>query len=191
MLENNKMSATNTQKIAITLDLRVPANVIEKHLPASPYVVGEQIAVQVLSYVNAKKLGYFPALEYFRGKSDALDDDLLNAADNITWLVSNLVREEITVKLRPVFSSVHVESVQAHAFKMPGVRLHAFNLDHELASHYTPDHFRVSVVLTMPRESDETRSSSSIANNIVNKWLRDQFSNLKITSVSFLNKQEE
>lgn len=185
------MAAVNVKKIAVTLDLRVPAGVIEKHLPASPYVVGEQISEQVLTYVNNNKLGYFPALDYFRGKDEDLDVDLLSAADNITWLVSNLIREEITVKLRPVFSSVNVESIQAHAFKMPGVRIHAFNLEHELASHYTPDHFRVSVVLSVTRDSDETKSTELIASNMINKWLRDQFSNLKITSVSFINDKEE
>ena len=179
----------NTSDIAVTLDLKVPANVMEKHMPASPYVVGEQIAEQILEHVNKTRLGYFPALDYFRGRDEILDEDLLNAADNITWLVSNMVRDEIIVRLRPVFARVAVESVQAQAYKLPGIRPQSFNLEHALISHYTPDHFRVALVVT-PGPDDEHSDMANAVATAINHCLNDSFSGLNITSVSIIEKEE-
>lgn len=184
------MTNLHITKVSMTLDLKVPANDIEKHLPASPYVVGEQIAEQVLEYVNKHKLGYFPPLDYFR-EQDAIDPDLINAADNITWLVANMVREEIVVRLRPVFSNIKIESIQAQAFNMPSIRLHANNIEHQLTSHYTPDHFKVALTLSSIRNHNDTETAEVMAKNMAHKWLRDHFSNLQVTSVKIINPDEE
>ena len=185
------MSGIHVTKVSMTLDLKVPANDIEKHLPASPYVVGEQIAEQVLDYVNRSKLGYFPALDYFRDREDDLDKDLINAADNITWLVSNMVREEITRRLRGIFSNVKIESIHAHAFTMPSIRKNVNNLDHKLAIHYTPDHFKVALTLSSIRNHNDSETADVLAKKMVHKWLKDEFTSFNVTSSKIANQDEE
>lgn len=185
------MSNLHITKVSMTLDLKVPANDIEKHLPASPYVVGEQIAEQVMDYVNKNKIGYFPALDYFRERDEVLDKDLINAADNITWLVSNMVREEITRKLRGVFSNVKIESIHAHAFTMPSIRRNSNNIEHKLASHYTPDHFKVALTLSSIRNHDDSETADLTAKKMVHKWLKDEFTSFNVTSTNIVNQEED
>ena len=118
-------------KVSATLDLKVSQHDLEKHLPASPYVVGEELADKAIEYESENNLGYFPAVEFLK-QQGAIEEDLANAIENIAWLVSNLIREEITTRLRPAFSIVKFENIQLHALKMPTVRPHKNNARHAL-----------------------------------------------------------
>ena len=108
----------------LSLDVQLPEHIFTRHLPASPVVVGEALTEQVMAYVQSQRLGYFPALAYFRALPAALEPELLDAAENIAWFTCNQARGEIQRKLRPVFSSLSVQSAQALAFTMPAVRPH-------------------------------------------------------------------
>ncbi|VAW96103.1 hypothetical protein MNBD_GAMMA23-552 [hydrothermal vent metagenome] len=172
-------------RVAATLDLKISQQDLEKHLPASPYVVGEEIAEQAIVYEEQQHLSYYPAVEFLK-EQHAIDQDLVNAIENISWLVSNLIREEITRRLRPVFSTVQFENIQLHAFKMPTVRPHNKNARHELAAHYTPDHAHVSIITTSIKHYDDAVTAERMTKNLIHRWLNDHVDGLEITSVSYI-----
>ena len=172
-------------KVAATLDLKVSPNELDKHLPASPFVVGEELAEQAIIFEEDNKLGYYPAVEYLKQQS-ALDEDLANAVENIAWLVSNLIREEITTRLQPAFSTVKFENIQLHALKMPSVRPSNSNARHDLAAHYTPDHAHVSLIATSIKHYDDAITAERMTKNLIHRWLNDHVESLDITSVSYI-----
>lgn len=173
--------------VAATLDLKVSQQDLEKHLPASPYVVGEELAEQAIEYEIENNLGYYPAVDFLKQQS-ALDKDIVNAVENIAWLVSNLIREEIETRLRPAFSTVKFENIQLHALKMPTVRPNKKNARHDLASHYTPDHAHISLIVTSIKHYDDPTTAERMTRNLLHRWLNDHFEALEITSVSHLEK---
>lgn len=173
-------------RVAVTLDLKVPPQDLEKHLPASPFVVGEEIAEQAVIYETENNLGYYPAVDFLK-QQNAIDEDLVNAVENIAWLVSNLIREEITRCLRPAFSSIKFENIQLHALKMPTVRPHKKNARHDLAAHYTPDHAHVSLSVTSIKHYDDAVTAERMTKNLIHRWLNDHVDGLEITSVSYID----
>lgn len=174
-------------KVSATLDVKVSQQDLDKHLPASPYVVGEELAEQAIQYEADNKLGYYPAVEFLK-EENAIDKDLADAVENIAWLVSNLLREEITVRLRPAFSLVEFENIQLHALKMPSVRPNRKNARHDLAAHYTPDRAHVSLVLTAIKNYDDATTAERMTKNLIHRWLNDHVESLEITSVSYIEK---
>ncbi len=172
-------------RVAATLDLKISPQDLEKHLPASPYVVGEEIAEQAILYEEKQHLGYYPAVDFLK-QQDAIDKDLVNAIENIAWLVSNLIREEITRRLRPAFSTVQFENIQLHAFKMPTVRPHKKNARHDLVAQYTPDHAHVSIITTSIKHYNDAVTAERMTKNLIHRWLNDHVEGLEITSVSYI-----
>lgn len=172
-------------RVAATLDFKVLQQDLEKHLPASPHVVGEEIAEQAIIYEEDNKLGYYPAVEFLK-QQKAIDDDLVKAIENIVWLVSNLIREELTKRLRPAFSTIEFEKIQLHSLKMPAVRPHKKNARYDLVAHYTPDHAHVSLILTSIKHYDDPTTAERMTKNIIHRWLNDHVEGLEITSANHI-----
>lgn len=172
-------------RVAATLDFKVLQQDLEKQLPASPFVVGEEIAELAIIYEEDNNLGYYPAVDFLK-QQNAIDADLAKAIDNIVWLVSNLIREEMTRRLRPVFSTVEFEKIQLHALKMPVVRPHKKNARHDLVAHYTLDHAHVSLIATSIKHYDDPTTAERMTKNIIHRWLNDYVEGLEITSVNYI-----
>jgi len=172
-------------RVAATLDLKVLQQDLDKHLPASPHVVGEEIAEQAIIYEEDNNLGYYPAVDYLK-QQNAIDEDLVKAIENIAWLVSNLIREELTRRLRPAFSTIEFEKIQLRALKMPSVRPHNKNARHDLVAHFTPDHAHISLIATSIKHYDDPTTAERMTKNIIHRWLNDHVEGLKITSVNYI-----
>lgn len=170
-------------RVATTLDLRLSQHDLDKDLAASPHSVGEEIAEQVIIYEEDNKLGYYPAIEFLK-QQEAIDSDSIKAIENISWSVSNLIREEITKYLKPVFSSVEFKKIQLHALTMPSVRPHMKNSRHELVAHFTPDHVHISLVVTLIKHYDDSTTAERMTKNMIHRWLNDHVDGLEITSVN-------
>lgn len=180
------MNQLNLTRVAVSLQVKVPADAIEQHSAASPYVVGEELARQVAAYVQHERLGYYPALEYFR-TIETIDPELLKAEESISWLVCGLVREELRTRLRAVFSNLKFESVQTVAYTMPGIRPGCSNALHDLAVHFTPDQVRVNLVASSIRRHENNQDVAiKLARHQICRWLKDRFSTLEITSMRYL-----
>lgn len=189
------MAFLNLIKIRVTLQMQIPPHFFARHLPASPQLVGDALAQQVNDYQQKQQLGYYPALEFLQRQQEQgesiqpVDSDLLDAVYNIAWFAGNSVREEIVVRLRGLFSHMDIESLQCLAFTMPAVRpSHAEALD-KLAAHYTPIHFRSSLMLSsfyklknaQEKQTFETEMEGVTRKKILRNLSRS-FATLEITS---------
>jgi hypothetical protein len=181
------MNQLKLVRVAVSLQVKLSAEVIEQHAVASPYIVGEELARQVAAYVQHERLGYYPALDYFR-TIEEVDTDLLEAAESISWLVCGLVRDELRNRLRSVFSNVKFESVQTVAYTMPTARPGNSNALHDLVLHFTPDQVRVNLVASSIRRQDNNPEIAlKLAKHQICRWLKDRFSSLEITSMRYLS----
>ena len=181
------MKQLNLKRIAVSLQVKVHAESIEQHSAASPYIVGEELARQVATYVQHERLGYYPALEYFRAVEGAIEPELLEAVESISWLVCGLVQQELKTRLRTVFSNLKIESIQTVAYTMPAIRPGSSNALHDLAQHYTPDQVRINLVATSIRRQDNDQEVAiKLARHQICRWLKDHFAALEITSIHYL-----
>ena len=179
------MPRLQATRVALTLVVGIPPAVFERHLPSSPHLVGRLLAEAAAQYEQQQSLGYYPALDFFQ-EQGALDPELLNAAENIAWLGSSLVREEVRVRLRGVFASVKIQSIQCLAFAMPTVRPHNPRALDQLADHYTPDRIKLDLLLTLFRKEGGAEGMERVARNMVHHWLKDSFAFLEITSATLV-----
>ena len=173
-------------QVAISLQIKALHQIIEQHLPASPFIVGEELANHIHQYSREHKLGYYPALEYFQDKS--IEKDLLDAAEGISWVVNNLIREELQNRLRPVFSSISFESIQNIAFTMPQIRPGGSNDIHKLAAHYTPDHVKVNMIASLVRKEISPDGAEQYSRIMLKRWLNERFADMKITCITSLDR---
>ena len=176
-------------QVAISLKVKALHQVLDQHIPASPFIVGEELADQIYHYSRDNKLGYYPALEYFQDKD--IEKDLLDAAENISWVVSNLVREELQKRLRPVFSTISFESIQNIAFTLPQIRPGDSNDIHKLSAHYTPDHVKVNMIASLVRKAISPEAAEQYTRIMVNRWLNERFADLEITSITSLDREDD
>lgn len=180
------MTRLYLNRVALTLVVRVGEPVFARHLPSSPRVVGETLAEQVRHYVRQERLGYYPALDYFRALPEVLDPSLLAAADHITWFACNMVRDEVRRKLRPVFSNLTFESIQSLAFTLPPVRPNQPDAAAELARHYTPDTVKMVLVASSFQKTEMPGALSKWASHLAYRWLKESFESIEVTSAQAL-----
>lgn len=169
-------------KAILTLLVQLPEHVFTRHLPASPVVVGTALAEQIGQYVQAEHLGYYPALDYFKEHTGAVDPDLLEAADHIAWFSCSQVRGEIERKLRPIFASLKFQSIQSQAFTMPAVRPQQPNAQQELIRHYTPDRVKLVLEASSFQKSAQQDSIAKWASHLAYRWLKESFESIEVTS---------
>jgi hypothetical protein len=179
------MPPLHLSKIALTLVLQVSEDVLDRYLPASAQVVGEELAREVSEHVRAEKLGYYPALDYFQSQG-GVEKSLLEAAEHISWLVATLVRDEIRKRLRPVFSSVSIQAVQPVAFTMPPVRPNQPNAHVALTKHYTPDTVKVNLLVTLFQKVEAEEGLEKLADHMLWRWLKDVFESVEVTSAQLV-----
>lgn len=174
-------------RVLVGVLVKVSRHTTEQHLPSSPERVGEELAQAIDAYVRANATGYYPALEYFR-KVDGVDPDLIDTAEQMAWLISKLVREEIQKKLRPIFSSVQFQSIQTHAFSLPSIRPNQRDAVTLLARHYSPDTIKLELMLTLMRKDADTKDLKAevYARKMIYRWLRDSFESVEVTASSAL-----
>lgn len=174
------MGTIHFVKVAAHLVVTLRPDALARASAASPRVVGEELAHAVDAYARRERLGYYPALGFFR-EVGGVDEDLLDAAANLAWLAGELAREEVRSRLRQVFSRVDVESVQPVAFTLPGVRPERKDSLARLARHYTPDTVKLSAVLTSLHKQASPAGIEQFVRRTLWRWLRERFADLDVT----------
>jgi hypothetical protein len=169
--------------VSLFLRLRLPSAVMMRHLPCSPHVVGEALASAVDGYCAQHKLGYYPALDYFKHVGD-FDSALIDTAEQIAWFASKLTREELQVRLRPVFSTVKFQSIQTEAFSMPAIRPRQADALAKLARHFTPDTVKLELLVSLIRKEGDARklAAEGYARKMMHRWLADAFETVEVTA---------
>ena len=170
-------------KVLIIIDVQLKAETLQQYLPCSANIIGSTLADIADEYQKKNKTGYYPAIDFFK-TLDTVDPDLIASAEQVSWLVSKLARETVQSKLRPVFSSVTLQSIQTLAFSLPKVRPNKTDAVEQLSRHYTPDTVKMELVLTMMRrdsEADDDRAEP-YARKMIFRWLESAFELVTITS---------
>ncbi|UCE89554.1 MAG: hypothetical protein JSW10_01570 [Pseudomonadota bacterium] len=180
------MVSLHVARVAVTVLIRVSHSTLQHRSPASPEIIGGELAQQVSAYVQQEKLGYYPALDYFRDHGE-LDKDLLDAVEAVGWLASQMVSGEVRSRLRPVFSSLRFESIQTVAFTMPGVRPGDTNALHKLANHYTPDTVKLAMIVSLLQRHESAEAAQRAAHGLVCRWLADRFDAVDVTAATVLD----
>ena len=145
------MTSLHSCSVVLTLNLGIDSKDLERHLVASPRVVGAELAMQIDDYVNRNGLGYYPALAYFKdigGAQSGIEAELIQAQDEIAWFVTNWMEGEVKRLLRRQFVKLRFESVRAIAFNMPTVRPRHSHAVEQLARHFTVDRVRMLIEAT-------------------------------------------
>lgn len=168
------MPSLYISKIHITLQVKVPPELLERHLPSSAEVVGEALTEQVIEAVKKHKLSYFPALEFLQNQG-SLDEELLDVTETIAWFACKLVREEVNRKLRAFFSTLSFQSVKCTSFAMPGVRGNQLNAWHELVEHYTPDTVKLDVVASVLKKEEHPKGLENWSKQLFRRNLEASF----------------
>jgi hypothetical protein len=170
-------------KVLIIIDVQLKAETLQQYLPCSANIIGKTLADIADEYQKENKTGYFPAIDFFK-TLDTVDPDLIASAEQVSWLVSKLSREIVQSKLRPIFSSVAVQSIQTLAFSLPKVRPNKADAVEQLSKHYTPDTVKMELVLTMMRRDSEVDDDRAepYARKMMFRWLEAEFELVTIAS---------
>ena len=179
------MTQLHVSKIHITLVVTVPREALERHLPSSAEIVGEQLTEQVLAAVRENNIGYFPALDYFQ-KQGGIDEDLMDAAETIGWFASKIVREEVQRKMRAFFSTISFQSVQCLAFTMPSVRPNQPNAYQALVEHYTPNTVKLNLLATVLKKQEKPEGLANWAKQLFKRNLDDSFDKFEVTQTAVI-----
>jgi hypothetical protein len=170
------------EKVLVTIEVKVKQDDLQQ-LPCSANVVGATLADIAIDYETETGVGYFPAIEFFKTRDD-VDPDLIESAEQVSWLVAKRAREIIQTRLRPIFSSVQFQSIQNTAFSLPRVRPRDPELHEKLAEHYTPDSVKVELLLTMMRKDSDSMDGRAepYGRKMMFRWLESQFESVEVTS---------
>lgn len=175
----------NFTSVAVSLQLSVPETSLERHLAASPHVVAENLAEQVMAYERDHALGYYPAIDFFQ-QHGGVEPELIEALENISWVLTSMVRNEIRLRLRPVFSQLKIESLKTLAFTMPTVRPGQQNAKARLISHFSATSVKVNLIATLLQKIVDTHAAAKMTESMCYRWLKDHFSTIDVTSVHVL-----
>lgn len=180
------MGSIHFVRIAAHLAVTLAPEALERHAAASPLAVGAALAEAVHACAQARGLGYYPALGYFR-EVGGVDEAVLDAAANLGWLAGELAQEEVRRRLRQVFSRVDVESVQPVAFTLPPVRPSQPHALERLARHYTPDTVKVGLLLTSLQRQAAPLGMEQFVRRTLWRWLRERFAAMDIASARLVS----
>ena len=173
------MPSLHITKIHITLQVTVPHELLERHLPSSAEVVGEALTEQVIAGVKKHKLSYFPALDFLEKQGD-IDEDLIDAIDTISWFACKLVREEVNKQLRSFFSELSFQSVKCTSYAMPGVRANQINAWQSLVDHYTPNTVKLDVIASILKKEETPKGLENWSKQLFRRNLEESFEQFEV-----------
>ncbi len=179
------MPSLHISKIHVTLKVKLPHELLERHLPSSAEVVGEALTEQVVAAVKKHKLSYFPALDYLEKQGD-LEQDLLEVTETIAWFACKLVREEVNKKLRGFFSTLSFQSVKCTSYAMPGVRANQLNAWHELVEHYTPNTVKLDLIASVLKKEESPQGLENWSRQLFRRNLEGVFDDFEVIQTAVL-----
>lgn len=180
------MPALQAAKLVLGARVRIPDEVFERHSPYCPADVGRQLAEQVDACARREELGYYPALDYCQERG-CIDEKLMTVLDQLTWLGTSLVRDEVRVRLRPLFASVQVQSMQALSYTMPQVRPSQRDAFERLVEHLTPNQAKFDVLVTVFRKRGAGSDLEGYVDRVAYRHLQQAFDKIEIVNVTKLD----
>lgn len=176
------MAEVRLRQYIATVRVRLSEEALLQHSPSSAVIIGHELTDQIHDYVKSHQMGYYPAIAYFE-QQRGIDPDLIDAAENISWLLCRLVRNEFQIQLRQIFSNVKFQTVQTIAYTMPPVRYGANNALHNLLLHYTPLSVKLDIELSMISKQQSGEGVETFVSNTLHRLLKDSFESIEVSSV--------
>ena len=177
------MSGTiHVVRFATVLKVHLVDEVVEQNIGYLPWVIGENLAGQVDCWVMEQRLGYYPALDYFRDKPQVVDPALLLLIDEMARFGEEYTSRELRRRLRGGFSHVDVERIQVEAFAMPRILPSQPKSPEELARHYAPSTFRAELLLGLNHRNEMDGASRQVAQRI-QQWAKPAFHSLELLTI--------
>lgn len=161
------------------MSLAVAEELIEQQLGYLPWLLGENMAAQVDSYVMEQGLGYYPAMDYFRHLPEVIDPALLTLIDQVVFFCDDYTRRELTHRLYRMFSRVHIARIQCMAYALPRVRPHRGGAPEELARHFSPNQLKLTIHLSSLQKG-EVDGLEQIALDKLVRWGRPAFASFLV-----------
>ncbi|WP_455207695.1 hypothetical protein [Kaarinaea lacus] len=179
------MSSLHVAKVELSVKVVVPIALMQKHLPAPIDKLGEQLASEIQKRVADSGLGYYPALDYFKGQ-EGFPAYLLDAVDEVSSLAAEIAAHKINEVLVPIFSNVTINNVQCLAFALPAVRPNRPVGKTTLAEHYTPNVLKFEIVVSVLQKNPPQEGFEKYADNTVYRWLSEVFESVEIASARLM-----
>ena len=167
--------------VILSLKVELAENDLERHLAASPSVVASEVVEQVKQYERDHALGYFPAFEFFE-HNGGIEPDLIDAMRNISWVATNMARNEIQIKLRPVFSKMRFDSVQLFAHTLPSVRVNDESMTKKLLEHFSLMKVKAVLNATLLQKISDKKAAEALAKSLAFQRLKESFASVEINS---------
>lgn len=172
-------------RVALGLTVTVPEDLIELNMGYLPWVLGDSLAAQVSAEVAIRKLGYFPAMDFFREGGVKVDPALIALVDEVGQFCMDFTRRELRRRLSRVFSNVQIEQSQCLAYTLPRVRPSQPHALTELGRHLSPDKVRLDLVLSTIHKV-ATEEPVALTLRKVTHWGREPFSCFEVNGTRLL-----
>lgn len=180
------MAGVQIIRVGLTFNIVVAMDKLEQEMGKLVLSIGPKLAQQVDILVRKEKLGYYPALDYFKDQV-GIDPNLYNAAEHVASLVCDLVRYEIKKQFSEPFSSLEFENVQSVSFSMPRVRPNDGRALESLAEHYSPNVVRLVInTSSIERATTSRENYEKLAAHKAFRWLEGRFDSVEITDARVL-----
>lgn len=160
------MNTLQKSGLCLQWELTLPEELIEENIGFFPWVLGENMAGMVDSYINENGLGYYPAMDFFRDKEDVVDPSLLLLIDELAYFAVLYSKRSLHHRLLQLFSAVSIERAICTAYSMPPVRPSRANAPGELARFYSPKRVRIELRVYGKDESLKQLGEKGLTNKM-------------------------
>jgi hypothetical protein len=172
-------------RVALGITVTVPEDLIELNMGYLPWVLGDSLAAQVSQEVAERRIGYFPAIDFFRENCQTVDPALIALIDEVGQFSIDFTRRELRRRLSRVFSNVQIAQAQCLAYTLPRVRPSQPQALTELGRHFAPDKVRLDLVLSTIQKAP-SEEPLDLTLRKVNHWGRDPFACFEVNGTRLL-----
>ncbi len=183
------MAHLHFSNIALHLRLKLPTSALRSEVAANPEIVGQTLADAVIAFERKHRLGYYPALDFYRSQTD-FDAELLNAIDGIAWIACQMAHKEVVRSLRGAFSRVSIDSIQSAVHLLPPVRPNQLNAAFKLAQHFTPDSVKLVVNVSVLQRHAGQEGLTGYTRKMAWKWLTEKFERVEVLHAELISSKE-
>lgn len=175
------MSGIVVIKVSLTVNVVLSPDTLAQEFGEFSLSMGSTLSEQVDCYVRENKLGYYPALDFFK-QNEGIDRKLLDEAEHVSWLICEWVQREVRTRLKEAFSHVQFDQIQSNAYSMPKVRPNMPRALALLTDHFSPDTIRLTIIASsMERSNVNLTGYEKLAIHKFRRWLETIFESIEIS----------
>jgi hypothetical protein len=171
--------------VVLGLTVTIPDQAVELNLGYLPWLLGDSLAAQVDGEVRRARLGYYPAVDFFRRPASGVDPALLPLLDEVARFAVEYARRELRRTLARAFPLFRIPQARCTAYTLPRARPGRPQSVAELGKHYAPSRVKLELILgpvdkiPMCRPEEQVRSQ-------VEQWASGAFVRLEINRAALV-----